>query len=117
MPSLGLASEIVLGLLVAMGDQAVEEATGLSGVVVASLCLFHLSVEVTGSLIVGIVMFVEIGCCSGQMAMRTGNMSLKEGLTILVTNTQLPAKLGSDVVHPFEYYLASRRLLCKCERY
>jgi hypothetical protein len=61
----GLGSELLLGLVVAVGDQPVEEAVRAASVVALSLCALDLAVEVTGGLLIDVVLtvvLVEIGC-------------------------------------------------------
>jgi hypothetical protein len=61
----GLGSELLLGLVVAVGDQPVEEAVGTAGVVALGLCALDLAVEVAGGLLIDVVLamvLVEIGC-------------------------------------------------------
>jgi len=61
----GLCSELLLGLVVAVGNQSVQEAVGAAGVVALGLCALDLAVEVAGGLLVDVVLVVvlaEIGC-------------------------------------------------------
>jgi hypothetical protein len=56
----GLGSELLLGLIVAVGDQPVEEAVRAAGVVALSLCALDLAVEVTCGLLIDIVLAVVL---------------------------------------------------------
>jgi len=61
----GLCGELLLGLVVAVGDQSVQEAVGTAGVVALGLCTLDLAVEVAGGLLVDVVLVVvlaEISC-------------------------------------------------------
>jgi hypothetical protein len=59
-----LCSKLLLGLVVAVGDQSVEEAVGAAGVVTLSLCALDLAVEVACGLLIDVVLavvLVEVG--------------------------------------------------------
>jgi hypothetical protein len=60
----GLGSKLLLGLIVAVGDQPVEEAVGTAGVMALSLCALDLAVEVACGLLIDVVLavvLVEVG--------------------------------------------------------
>lgn len=60
-------SQLIFGLLVAVGDQAVEEAAGSAlRVFVVLLSGFYLLVEVASSLLIDIIGLVEVGCEQSQ---------------------------------------------------
>lgn len=56
----GLGRKLLLGLVVAMRDQPVEEAVWATGVVALGLCALDLAVEVAGGLLVNIVLVVVV---------------------------------------------------------
>lgn len=58
----GSTSDLVLGLLVSMGDQAVEEATWLAAPETTFFRLLNLAVHAAGGLFVDIVVLVKVGC-------------------------------------------------------
>lgn len=60
-----LGSKLLLGLVVAVGDESVEEAVGATGAVALGLCALDLTVEVAGGLLINVVLvvlLVEVGC-------------------------------------------------------
>jgi len=71
---------LVLSLLVSMRDETVQETAWTTLRVIAFIGLVNFLVEVSGGLLVGIVMLVIV-------------------LDILVMDAQLSSQLGSDVVH------------------
>ena len=56
----GLSSELLLGLVVAVGDQSVQEAVRAASVVAFGLCALDLTVEVAGGLLVDVVLIVVL---------------------------------------------------------
>lgn len=58
-----LGSDLVFGLLVAVRDEAVEEAarSALRVLAVFLVCLFKLLVKVTSGLLIQLLVFVEVG--------------------------------------------------------
>jgi hypothetical protein len=65
----GLSSELLLGLVVAVGDQSVQEAVRAASVVALGLCALDLTVEVAGGLLVDVVLvgvLAEISCVGCQ---------------------------------------------------
>ena len=56
-----LATQLLLRLLVAVRDKAVQEATWPALIMVSCLCLFDVAVQVAGSLIIGLLVIIELG--------------------------------------------------------
>jgi len=78
----GLSSELLLGLVVAVGDQSVQEAVRAASVVAFGLCALDLTVEVAGGLLVDVVLV-------GVLA----------EISVLVVHGKLALQLLSDVGH------------------
>ena len=70
----GLSSDLLLGLVVAVGDQSVQEAVRAASVVALGLCALDLTVEVAGGLLVDVVLvgvLAEISCVRCQYCKTT----------------------------------------------
>ena len=65
---LALPQDLVLGLLVPVRDQAVQEATRAALRMLFGLGSLDLAVEVTGSLVIKVLVLVEVGCMRCQCA-------------------------------------------------
>ena len=63
---LALPQDVIFGLLVAVRDQAVQEATRAALWMLIGLGSLDLAVEVAGSLIIEVFVLVEVGCIQCQ---------------------------------------------------
>lgn len=99
---LALLTDLILGLLVAVGDEPVQETAWSTLVVVASLCLFNLSVEVASGLIIGLVNIVEVGysCWISHMSISIANTRSGGGaLTVFIVHANRSAKFATDALN------------------
>jgi hypothetical protein len=101
----GLGSKLLLGLIVAVGDQPVEEAVGTAGVMALSLCALDLAVEVACGLLIDVVLavvLVEVGWELSVYHLDTRRHASRLGQcahTVLVVHGQLALQLLSDAGH------------------
>jgi len=88
-----------------VGDQSVQEAVRATGVVALGLCALDLAVEVTGSLLIHVVLVVVFAEISYVVSVlvdyeeRSVRWARSSRLTVLVVHGKLALQLVSDVGH------------------